>query len=51
MNESKIRTLDQIRQFLDGTRDVQFAVAGDDQSRYAHIVEVVVRVSGASNAA
>jgi hypothetical protein len=43
MNESKIRTLDQVRQFLDGTRDVQFAVASDDESRYAHIAEVVGR--------
>lgn len=43
MNESKIQTLDQVRQFLDGTRDVHFAIARDDQSRYAHISDVVRR--------
>ncbi|MFN0304254.1 MAG: hypothetical protein ACKVQU_28300 [Burkholderiales bacterium] len=43
MNESKIRTLDQVRQFLDGTREVEFAVASGDESRYAHISDVVRR--------
>ena len=43
MNESKIRTLDQVRQFLCGTVDVQFAFCGDDAARYAHIAEVLRR--------
>ena len=43
MNESKIRTLEQVRQFLGGTADVQFAFRGDDGARYAHIAEVLRR--------
>ena len=43
MNESKIRTLEQVRQFLGGTADVQFAFRGDDAARYAHIAEVLRR--------
>ena len=43
MNDSKIRTLDQIRQSLDSTRNVHFAVAGDDESRFEHIFDVVRR--------
>ena len=43
MNESKIGTLEQVRQFLAGTLEVRFAPVGDDDSRYAHIVEVLRR--------
>ena len=44
MNESKIRTVEQVRQFLQGTLDVEFLPHGDDEARYAHVAEVVRRL-------
>jgi hypothetical protein len=44
MNDSRIGTLEQLRRFLDGTLDVQFAPASDAASRYGHIARVVRRV-------
>jgi len=43
MNEAQIRTLDQVRRFLDGTLGVQFTPLGDDAARYRHIAEVLQR--------
>ena len=43
MNDSRIGTLEQLRRFLDGTLDVQFAPASDAASRYGHIARVVRR--------
>jgi transposase InsO family protein len=43
MNDSRIGTLEQLRRFLDGTLDVQFAPATDAASRYAHVARVVQR--------
>ncbi len=42
MNEKKLTTLEQLRQFLAGTADVLFQ-PGQDDSRYAHIVDVLRR--------
>ena len=44
MNESKVRTVQQVREFLQGTRDVEFLPHGDDEARYAHVAEVVRRL-------
>jgi transposase InsO family protein len=44
MNESKIRTVEQVRQFLQGTLDVEFLPHGDDGARYAHVADVVRRL-------
>jgi hypothetical protein len=43
MNESQVRTLEQVREFLDGTGAVQFRPFGDDQARYRHVSEVLKR--------
>jgi len=43
MNESQIRTLDQVRAFLNGTLAVEFKPQGDDTARYQHISEVLRR--------
>ena len=43
MNESQIRTLDQVRAFLDGTLAVEFKPLGDDEARYRHIRDVLRR--------
>jgi hypothetical protein len=43
MNESQIRTLDQVRAFLDGTLAVEFKPLGDDAARYRYIYEVLWR--------
>ena len=42
MNEKKLTTLEQLRQFLEGTTDVLFQ-PGQEDSRYAHIVDVLRR--------
>ena len=44
MNESKVRTVQQVREFLQGTRDVEFLPHGDDEARYGHIGDVVRRL-------
>jgi transposase InsO family protein len=44
MNDTQIRSLDQVRRFLDGTLGVEFKPLGDDQARYRHIGEVLRRL-------
>ena len=43
MNEKRLVTLDQLREFLAGTREVEFQVWGGDDERYCHIEGVVRR--------
>ena len=43
MNEVQIRTLDQVRRFLDGTLGVQFKPLDDDAARYRHVVDILRR--------
>lgn len=43
MSEQKLVTLSQLRQFLDGTQEVEFRGCGKDQDRYRHIEGVVRR--------
>jgi hypothetical protein len=43
MNDGRVGTLEQLRRFLDGTLDVQFASASDAASRYGLIARVVRR--------
>jgi len=43
MSEQKLVTLLQLRQFLDGTQEVEFRGCGKDQDRYRHIEGVLRR--------
>ncbi len=43
MNEGKLVTLEQLRQFLAGTTQVEFQAWGQDEARYRHIEEVLRR--------
>lgn len=43
MNETQIRCIEQIHQFLEGTLEVLFTPHGDDAQRYAHIAAVLSR--------
>lgn len=43
MNDAKLTTLDQIRDFLSGTAEVAFTPAADDAARYADIAGVLRR--------
>jgi len=43
MNEGKLVTLEQLRQFLAGTTEVEFQTWGQDETRYRHIQEVLRR--------
>ena len=45
MNESRLRTIAQLKEFLNATPEVEFSVAvgGDDTERYAHISRVLKR--------
>ncbi len=43
MNDAKLTTLDQVREFLSGTAEVAFAPAADDAARYADIAQVLRR--------
>ena len=43
MNESKVRSLEQVRQVLAGTQVLEFEAAGDDAARYAWIEQVFRR--------
>jgi transposase InsO family protein len=45
MNESKVRTIKQVREFLQGTRDIEFLPHGDDVARYGHVGDVVRRLA------
>lgn len=43
MDESQLRTIDQIEQFLSASAEVAFTAHGDDVQRYAHISRVLKR--------
>ena len=43
MNESQVRTLDQVRQVVAGTQALEFRRAEDDEGRYAWIESVLRR--------
>lgn len=43
MNDAKLTTLDQVREFLSGTAEVAFTPAADDAARYADIAQVLRR--------
>jgi transposase InsO family protein len=43
MNEAQVRTLEQVRQVLEGTQSLEFGQAEDDQGRYAWIESVLRR--------
>jgi transposase InsO family protein len=43
MNEAQVRTLEQLRQVLAGTQDLEFRGAEDDEGRYAWIEQVLSR--------
>jgi transposase InsO family protein len=43
MNDAKLKTLAQLRAFLDGSAGVAFQPAGDDRARYEHIAAVLRR--------
>ena len=43
MNEAQVRTLEQVRQVLQGTQSLEFRRAEDDQGRYAWIESVLRR--------
>jgi len=43
MNEKDLKTVAQLRAFLDGTQAVQFEPMGADTGRYAHLSAVVKR--------
>ena len=43
MDESQLRTIEQIEQFLAASAEVSFAAYGDDVERYAHISRVIKR--------
>jgi hypothetical protein len=53
MDETQLRTIEQIEQFLDGSAEVAFTAHGCDVERYAHISRVLKRFDyppGATNA-
>ena len=43
MNETQLRTIEQIEQFLLGSAQIEFSTSGDDNERYAHISRVLKR--------
>ena len=43
MNEAQVRSLEQVRQVLEGTQSLEFRRAEDDQGRYAWIESVLRR--------
>ena len=44
MNEAQVRTVEQVRQVLEGTQALQFQAARDDEGRYAWIDAVLRRL-------
>ena len=44
MNEAQVRTLDQVRQVLQGTQALEFQASKDDADRYAWIASVLMRL-------
>ena len=43
MNEAQVRTVEQVRQVLEGTQALEFRHADDDQGRYGWIEAVLRR--------
>jgi len=43
MDESRLPAISQLSAFLEGTREVRFAVPASDDERYAHIAAVAQR--------
>ena len=43
MNETRLRTIEQVQQFLAGSQEIEFSAAGGDQERYEHISRVLRR--------
>ena len=43
MNDAKLCTIEQVEQFLSGSAQIEFSVAGDDKQRYEHISRVLKR--------
>ena len=43
MNETRLRALEQLRTFLEGTGEVEFQPVGGDEGRYEHIQAVLKR--------
>lgn len=43
MNETRLRTIEQIEAFLRGSASIKFSAVGDDTERYAHISRVLKR--------
>jgi hypothetical protein len=44
MDEAQVRTVEQVRQVLEGTRELQFRAAEDDEGRYGWIDSVLRRL-------
>lgn len=44
MNEAQVRTVEQVRQVLEGTQELQFRAAQDDEGRYGWIEAVLRRL-------
>jgi uncharacterized protein YmfQ (DUF2313 family) len=45
MNESQVRTVEQVRQVLQGTQALEFRIAEDDEGRYRWIASVLARLN------
>jgi transposase InsO family protein len=43
MNETRLRTIEQVQQFLAGSEEIEFSAAGGDEERYGHISRVLKR--------
>ncbi|MFZ4539553.1 hypothetical protein [Propionivibrio sp.] len=43
MNETRLRTIEQIEQFLSASEEIEFLAHGDDSDRYEHISHVLKR--------
>ena len=44
MNEAQVRTVEQVRQVLAGTQELQFRAAQDDEGRYGGVDAVLRRL-------
>ena len=44
MNEAQVRTVEQVRQVLEGTQALEFRRAEDDEGRYSWIESVLGRL-------
>ena len=44
MNESEVRTMEQVRQVLEGTQELEFRRAEDDEGCYGWIAAVLKRL-------